>query len=261
MRVKVFCKECNKELKAFNKQRNKYYPIKTKTGLCRRCSAKKLYKKRGAFTHNRGKLWSNSEIYNLKKLYPDNDNKYLSTILKRPISSIVHKANRLKIHKSEKFWKEHPIIVKKKFTKNNNPMKNPIYKKKAIKSLKEGYKSGKIKISGVALKSSLGLTKGKNHPNWLGGKSFESYDIMFNNLFKKFILLRDGYCCMVCKEDYKKGVRKTFCVHHINYNKKDTTEENCIGLCNSCHAKTNFNRTYWIKFFQTLMSDRYGYEY
>lgn len=44
-------------------------------------------------------------------------------------------------------------------------------------------------------------------------------------------------------------------------NKKNTTAENCIALCDSCHLKTNYNRSAWIKFFQSILSDRYGYDY
>lgn len=31
---------------------------------------------------------------------------------------------------------------------------------------------------------------------------------------------------------------------------KNNDEKNLITLCNSCHAKTNFNRENWIEFFK-----------
>jgi hypothetical protein len=128
--------------------------------------------------------------------------------------------------------------------------------------MKEGYKEGRIKLSGIALKSSLGLTKKENHPNWLGGISFEPYDSKFDETFCELIRQRDK-ACLICnktnEEELKSG--QSLCVHHLDYNKKNTCKENCLCLCNSCHCKTNYNRSSWIKFFQTLMSDRYGYNY
>lgn len=37
--------------------------------------------------------------------------------------------------------------------------------------------------------------------------------------------------------------------NHIDYNKHNLSPENLVTLCKSCHAKTNFNRNYWIKYF------------
>jgi len=156
--------------------------------------AKESYKIRGAFTHNKGRLWNKEEITLLKKNYHNKLNSKLSSLLKRNESS---------------------------------------------------------------LKSKLGLTKKENHPNWLGGISFEPYDKKFDKSFCNLIKKRDNNLCMVCNA----LILKFLCVHHIDYNKKNTCKENCISLCNSCHVKTNYNRSSWIKFFQTLMSDRYGYNY
>jgi hypothetical protein len=50
-------------------------------------------------------------------------------------------------------------------------------------------------------------------------------------------------------------------VHHIDYNKYNSIPQNCISLCFDCHAKTNFNRKYWISFFQNKLTDCYGYKY
>lgn len=259
------CNKCGIELKRFNKRRNTFYSIKTKYGLCRKCVAKLVYSKRGAFTNNnKGKIWNEKEINLLKKEYPTKTCEEIGLILNRLPSSIQHKANRLNLYKSDKFWKEHPVIINKLFKSNNNPMSNFDIRKKVSEKLKKGFKEGKIKLAGIALKSKMGLTKKENHPNWLGGKSFEPYDIKFNKLFHKAIILRDNFICMVCNKDNSdeiSDIEHNLCVHHIDYNKKNTCEENCIALCNSCHAKTNYNRSSWIKFFQTLMSDRYGYDY
>ena len=34
-------------------------------------------------------------------------------------------------------------------------------------------------------------------------------------------------------------------VHHVDYDKDNTCDNNCITLCRCCHAKTNSNRSYW----------------
>lgn len=47
--------------------------------------------------------WTNEEIAKLKRLYPYATNNNLSRIFDRSVSSIQHKATRLKIHKNKKF--------------------------------------------------------------------------------------------------------------------------------------------------------------
>lgn len=81
---------------------------------------------------------------------------------------------------------------------------------------------------------------GINTPNWQGGKSFEPYPPTFNKIFKEKIRQRDNYTCILCNQHGKD-------VHHIDYNKDNTTPENCITLCRKCHGKTNTNRDYWQK--------------
>lgn len=95
---------------------------------------------------------------------------------------------------------------------------------------------------------------------WLGGISFEPYDKRWNESFKNKIRKRDNQICMLCNI-HREKLKIALCVHHINYNKKLTIPQNCVALCNSCHIKTNSNRTHWIKFFQSLLSERYGYQY
>lgn len=77
---------------------------------------------------------------------------------------------------------------------------------------------------------------GENSLQWRGGS--KPYPKTFNREFKRMIRERDNYTCAICKE-YGDNV------HHINYAKNDTSPENCITLCRSCHCKTNTNREYW----------------
>ena len=56
---------------------------------------------------------------------------------------------------------------------------------------------------------------------------------------------RDGYRCVECNK------RKKLAVHHIDYNKKNSVNENCISLCFSCHGKTNaIDRNKWTTYFR-----------
>jgi len=100
----------------------------------------------------------------------------------------------------------------------------------------------------------------EKHPLWQGGKSFEPYDKSFNNKFKRAIRKRDNQVCMLCGI-HREKLKIAFAIHHINYDKKLSIPQNCISLCNSCHVKTNYNRKYWIKFFQSLLAEKYGYQY
>jgi hypothetical protein len=83
---------------------------------------------------------------------------------------------------------------------------------------------------------------GPKNPAWLGGISFEPYDYRFNPRFKNLIKNKYRLKCYICK-------KPASCIHHINYNKKDTTEKNSVLLCRSCHGKTNHERDYWFAFF------------
>jgi hypothetical protein len=90
--------------------------------------------------------------------------------------------------------------------------------------------------------------------NWKGGLSFEPYSVNFNKMFKELIIIRDNKC-VICYKDNQLDI------HHIDYDKLNTTKENCITLCRNCHTKTNFNREYWKSFFQNLLNEKYNYKY
>lgn len=98
-------------------------------------------------------------------------------------------------------------------------------------------------------KARIGRFIGKNSPSWQGGVSFEPYTEEFNYQLKESIRQRDDNTCQLCnKTQEKEGKRLT--VHHIDYDKENCSETNLITLCRSCNGKVNFNRKYWIEFFQ-----------
>ncbi len=95
---------------------------------------------------------------------------------------------------------------------------------------------------------------------WKGGISFEPYDKRFNNIFKRRIRKRDNYICLKCGKHQEKE-KKALAVHHIDYNKKLSIPQNCCAICNSCNSEVNYNRKHWTKFFQSLLSEKYNYQY
>lgn len=103
---------------------------------------------------------------------------------------------------------------------------------------------------------------GNKNPFWKGGKSFELYSEEFNDKLKKRIKERDE-CCLLCNISINnlKEIKRSTCIHHIDYNKKNNLEQNLICLCTNCHGLTNGNRNIWKEFFHMLLKERYGYLY
>jgi hypothetical protein len=101
---------------------------------------------------------------------------------------------------------------------------------------------------------------GEKSYQWNGGSSFEPYGVEFNNKFRRAIRKRDNQICMLCGI-HREKLNRALDVHHVDYNKKLSIQENCISLCQSCHGKTHLNRKHWQKFFQSLLAERYDYQY
>ena len=99
--------------------------------------------------------------------------------------------------------------------------------------------------------------KGEGSVGYIHGRGYEPYSKLFNETFKKMIRERDEYICMSCditKSEYK----KTFDVHHIDYNKKNNDHKNHITLCNRCNVKVNTKRKYWEQYFKKLIKEKYN---
>jgi len=90
--------------------------------------------------------------------------------------------------------------------------------------------------------------------------SFEPYTPDFNERFKKSIRARDNYCCVICNKPQEELGYKLH-VHHVDYDKKNSFPQNAVSLCRNNHMETNTNRKSWKTFFQSLLKERYGYEY
>jgi len=108
-----------------------------------------------------------------------------------------------------------------------------------------------------------GILMGKNNPmygmtgdkciHWQGGKSFEPYSKEFTNNLKERIRFRDGYKCQECGVPQKECIGRLH-IHHIDYDKKNSNEDNLISLCRSCHTKTNFGRKEWTEHYKNSIS-------
>jgi len=154
-------------------------------------------------------------------------------------------------------WGNHSEETKRLIGKKSKGRKYPNRKRPPAMTQEQ-----RIKIS-RALKGRKNPNKariGKKNGFWKGGISFEPYDEQFNNKFKRVIRKRDNHICMMCGI-HREKLNRALDIHHINYNKLISIPQNCVSLCHSCHAKTGWNRKYWIKFFQGILSEKYGYKY
>jgi len=157
-----------------------------------------------------------------------------------------------KAHKNKKLSEE----WKKKISESHKGKPSPMKGKKHSKETKK-----RIGLASMGHKDNLGRkhteeTKKKMRQSarrgilnnlWRGGISFEPYTINWTQTLKRSIRERDKYTCQICGNLQGDWV---FDIHHIDYDKKNCNPENLIMLCRPCHAKTNHNRGYWIKYFQ-----------
>lgn len=114
--------------------------------------------------------------------------------------------------------------------------------------IKKGGDKGKfcsLKCAGVI--HSLQM-EGVNNPNWLEGIGNLPYKWDFNNKLKIKIRKRDDFICRLCGLKESDLIIKKGCglaIHHIDYDKENTKENNLISLCNKCHGYTHYNRKKW----------------
>ena len=96
------------------------------------------------------------------------------------------------------------------------------------------------------------MPTGQDHWNWIEGLE-RIYPDDWTDTLKESIRQRDNYICQECgvHQDELKGMHKKLDVHHIDYDKENCHPDNLISLCKKCHMKTNFNRDYWIEYFNT----------
>ena len=166
-----------------------------------------------------------------------NKGKTFSEETKRRMRKPKSEEHKRKLSETKK-GEKHPFFGKKRplhsdFMKRNNPAKTLDVRKKL---------------------------KGENNPNWKGGISFDPYCRIFSDKdFRYVIFKRDKYSCQNCGITRMLSLKvygRELIVHHINYNKKDCETNNVISVCNSCNAKSNFNRSEWQKYYSRILENR-----
>ena len=115
-----------------------------------------------------------------------------------------------------------------------------------------GYKmpdSQRMNIS----KALKGKYTGKQCSAWNGGSSFLPYSPSFNRQTKERVRVRDNFVCQECGIP-ELELSQNLDPHHIDYDKQNSSLENLISLCRSCHMKTNRNREYWKRHFKEKLA-------
>ena len=72
---------------------------------------------------------------------------------------------------------------------------------------------------------------------------------------------RDNFICQRCNITEKKHLiiyNAKLIIHHIDYNKKNSKENNLITLCKKCNSKVNFKRKYWQRYFTKKVAIKSG---
>ena len=105
----------------------------------------------------------------------------------------------------------------------------------------------KIRINAKLCRQCMNKSyRGRGNPAWIDGSAYGKYSCKFNGLLKRKIRNQYNNVCQIC---LKKRYKKELCVHHIDYDKYNSFDDNLIPLHNSCHALTNFNRDVWYLYF------------
>ena len=121
----------------------------------------------------------------------------------------------------------------------NNPMNNLNSRKKMILAKKGCIPWNKgLKLGPQTSEWKEKISKnnsGNKHHNWQGGKSFEPYSIEFDNRLKHLIREKYSFKCQMCGIEESLLTRKLV-VHHIDGNKLNSSIDNLIPLCISCHV-------------------------
>jgi len=194
----------------------------------------------------------------LNELYIQN---HLSTIkiaklLGCSSSTIINKLKKYKIpchrldYPSSFKGKKHTVKTKRLLRKNHLGLKlkiSPEVKKKLSRERSIFFRGQNNPMFGKY---------GCLNPMWKGGLSKMPYAFEFTDKLKYQIRQRDGFVCKLCglsEHQHRRLYYRNLSVHHIDYNKLDCKENNLITLCQKCHARVNFERKYWTRFFSKII--------
>lgn len=105
---------------------------------------------------------------------------------------------------------------------------------------------GEAKAQQLHLEASNRLS-GQGNPNYIDGRSYEPYPIIFNKQLKETIKKRDGFICVKCDllEDVARAADpqgRGLTIHHIDFNKQNCRHINLITTCRGCNTWSNYHR-------------------
>lgn len=98
-----------------------------------------------------------------------------------------------------------------------------------------------------------------------GGTGIPYENVDYSGDFKRLreiIRKRDNYICQSCgftEEEHLIVLGEVLSVHHIDYVKENLAETNLITTCRSCNTRANYNKGYWIEFYQNKIKSM-GYQ-
>lgn len=142
-----------------------------------------------------------------------------------------------------------------------NAMRTDEYREKQSAIGKERYKDPAARRkTGIASKRAWARPGVKD--KWFSSSTtrwntdwLEDYPDEFDESLKALIRRRDGYRCAICSMSQRRHGKLLF-VHHIDYDKNNCDPDNLISLCNSCHSKTNWDRSHWEKALRVMCRQR-----
>lgn len=133
---------------------------------------------------------------------------------------------------------------------------NPEYKERLTLVFRKHWADPERRAKHIkALTDATHLLTGEKSHSWRGGLSFMPYTQSFNKCLKLKIRKRDHYECQLCGMPEIEN-RKSLTVHHIDYDKAYSYEENLISLCVSCNTKVNYSRDYWAEYFGEMLKGK-----
>lgn len=201
-----------------------------------------------------------------KSLITEETKKKMSISRQGIIFSETHRENLSKSMKGTTWEERYGIekTIKMKQQMKEKPLMygkhHSLESKKKISMALKGHPSYKDKTRYLGVSNYMKGRFGELWNNWQGGKSFEPYGLDFNDRFKEGVRERDNRCCIICNK-MEEELNELLHVHHVDYIKINNFPQNCVSLCRKCHAQTNSNRHHWTLFFQSLLKERYNYEY
>ncbi len=122
----------------------------------------------------------------------------------------------------------------------------------------------RIKLKGHGLPKRCKSCSSKDiiHPSYIDGRSKNGYPRCYSKELKEQIKKRDSYICQNCnmtQEEHYIVYGRDIEIHHIDYDRQNCKETNLITLCKQCNIRANYNRNYWLEYYNKKIGVRYGY--